>query len=145
MAGAFSDYLENQIVRHWFRNTTMASPPATVYVALFTSAPSDSGGGTEVSTSSTGYGRQGVTTGTSGTGAGSGWTDTNGTNGQTSNVSDITYSTALLDWGTITSFALFDASTSGNMLFYGNLTSNKTVTTGDIFKFSAGNLAITVD
>ena len=44
---AASDYLESAIVNHIFRTDSFAKP-ATVYIALFTAAPSDSGGGTEV-------------------------------------------------------------------------------------------------
>jgi hypothetical protein len=45
---SFSDYLEDAVLDHVFRNTALTSP-TTVYVALYTATPSDAGGGTEVS------------------------------------------------------------------------------------------------
>ena len=56
MAG-FTDYLEDKIMKHVFTNTSFTSP-TTLYAALYTVAPSDTGGGTEVSTSGTAYARQ---------------------------------------------------------------------------------------
>ena len=47
MAG-FSDYLEDKVLDHVFGGTSYTAP-GTLYVALFTAAPSDSGGGTECS------------------------------------------------------------------------------------------------
>ena len=47
---AMSDYLENALINHIFRNTDFTRP-ANIYVALFTAAPNDAGGGTEVSLS----------------------------------------------------------------------------------------------
>ncbi len=47
MAG-FSDYLENKVLEHVFENSAYTAP-STLYAALFTVAPSDTGGGTEVS------------------------------------------------------------------------------------------------
>lgn len=57
---SFTDYLENAALNHIFRNVAMTSPGA-VYIALFTVAPTDAGGGTEVTGS--GYARQAVTFG----------------------------------------------------------------------------------
>ncbi len=127
--GAFTDYLENKLLDHVLRNTAYTSP-TTVYVALFTAAPGEAGGGTEVSGG--GYARQAVTF--SAPSAGS-----------TSNSSDITFPTATADWGTITHFAIFDASTGGNMLYYGQLTSSVTVNSGQQLTIPAGNLTISHD
>jgi len=140
---AMSDYLENQIVDHLFRTATF-SKPTTVYVALFTAAPSDAGGGTEVSGGS--YARvqvgpadaswnatQGGTTGAS-----------SGTGGLTDNAADVTFPTPSANWGTVTHFGIFDASTGGNLLIHGALTTSKTVNNGDPApKFTAGDLDVT--
>lgn len=126
---AFTDYLENKLLDHVLRNTAYTSP-TTVYVALFTAAPGEAGGGTEVSGG--GYARQAVTF--SAPSAGS-----------TSNSADITFPTATADWGTITHFAIFDASTGGNMLYYGQLTSSVTVNSGQQLTIPAGNLTISHD
>lgn len=129
---AMSDDLENKLINHIFRNTDYARP-ANIYLALFTAAPSDSGGGTEVSGGS--YARQAVATGAS-----SGWDAASG--GATANTGVVTFPTATADWGTITHVGVFDASTSGNLMFHGALSSNKTVSNGDIFRFNAGEFDI---
>ena len=129
MAG-FTDYLETKVLDHVFGGTSYTAP-STLYVALFTAAPSDSGGGTEVSTSGTAYARQTITFTTSG--------------GTTSNTSAVEYSTATgSGYGTVVSMALFDSATSGNMLAYGNLTVSKSVSAGDGFRFNASAIDITL-
>jgi len=129
MASSISDYYENKILDHMLRAQAF-TPPSTVYVALYTVSPSDSGGGTEVSGGS--YQRQSVTFS-----AASG--------GSISNSADITFPQATANWGTIVAVGLFDAQTAGNLLWYGDLTTSKTVNSGDIFKISAGNLTVSVD
>ena len=47
-------------------------------------------------------------------------------------------------WGTVTHFAIFDAATAGNLLFHGILTASKTVNDGDVFRFTATSLSITL-
>lgn len=126
MAG-FSDYLENKVVGHVFGGSAYTAP-ATLYVALYTSAPSDTGGGTEVSGGA--YARQTAA-----------FTVTNDT---ASNTSAIEYPTATANYGTVVAVGIFDASSSGNLLAYGNLTTSKTVSTGDVFRFNAGAIDITV-
>jgi hypothetical protein len=131
---ALSDYLENALINHIFRNTDFTRP-ANIYVALFTAAPSDSGGGTEVSGGS--YARQAVVTGAS-----SGWAAAAG--GATENSATITFPTATASWGTITHVALFDASSGGNMLFHGALAVSKAIGSGDIFRINAGDLDLSL-
>ena len=124
----FSDFMENKIIDHMLRNQSY-TPPSTLYVALFTTATSDAGGGTEVSGGA--YARQAA-----GLSAASG--------GASSNAADITFPTATADWGTITHVALMDALTGGNMLMHSPLDASKTVNNGDTFKVNAGDLDITV-
>ena len=45
MAG-FTDYLEDKVLEHVFGGNAFTAP-STLHVALYTSAPSDTGGGTE--------------------------------------------------------------------------------------------------
>ena len=125
---AMSDYAEDGVLNHLLRNTSLTSP-TTVYAALYTDATTDAGGGTEVATGS--YARTAVTFA-----APSGGSVT--TSGTT------TFPTATADWGTITHAAIYDASTSGNQLFHGALTASKLVENGDIFKFNAGDLTVTL-
>ena len=126
MAG-FSDYLETAVLNHVFGGSSYTAP-TTLYVALYTSAPSDTGGGTEVSGGA--YARQTATFTVSG--------------GTASNTAAIEYSTATADYGTVVAVGVFDALTSGNLLAYGTLTTSKTVSTGDVFRFNASALDITL-
>jgi hypothetical protein len=125
-----SDYLENKLIDHVFRATSFTMPSA-LYVALFTAAPSDSGGGTEVTGGS--YARVNLAPSVSNWKSTNGTTSgaSSGTGGQTSNASIITYPVPSANWGTITHFAIFDAVTTGNMLLWGSLTTPKTVNNGD--------------
>ncbi|MGC9361097.1 MAG: phage tail fiber protein [Anaerolineae bacterium] len=134
MAGSKSDYLENELLDHVLGGADYTRP-ATVYVALFTVAPSDTGGGTEVTGGS--YARAEVTNNATNWPAASGGVKSNGV--------DITFPEATADWGTVVAFAIFDAATAGNMLYWGDLTASKTINSGDTAKFNAGELSITED
>lgn len=130
-----SDYLEGQIIAHIFR-TASFTKPTHLYVALFTAAPNDAGGGTEVTGGS--YARVDVPP------LDANWAAPSAGNGVTSNVAAINFGTATASWGTLTHFGIFDASTSGNLLVWGALTSSRTVNNGDAFQIPAGQLTITV-
>lgn len=132
---ALSDYLEAQLLSHVFRTGTYTKP-ATVYVALFTGAPSDSGGGTEVSGNA--YARQPIVS------ADAQWTAP-GAAGLIDNVAAITFPVATpAGWGTITHIGLFDAATAGNLLFHGALTASKAIGAGDQLIIPAGNLDVSL-
>jgi len=127
---AASDYLENKVLDH-FLGTASTTAPTNVYIALFTADPTDANSGTEVSTSGTAYARQTATFSAA-------------SSGSTSNSANIEFSQATANYGTVTHFGIYDASTAGNLLFHGALTSSKTIETGDVFKIATGNLTITV-
>lgn len=126
----FSNFLENALINATLRNTTYTSP-ATVYVSLFTTDPTDAGSGTEVSTLSTGYARTAVTFGAP-------------SNGVSTNSADVTFPTATASWGIVTHIGIHDASTAGNLLFHTPLDTSKTIDSGDIFKITTGNLSVTL-
>jgi hypothetical protein len=126
---SFSDYLENKLLDHTFRNTAFTSP-TTVYAALFTAAPSDAGGGTEVSGNA--YARVASTFGAS-------------SGGEIANSSAVTYDTATGSWGTVTHFAIFDAATNGNMLAYGALGSSKAIGADDTAEFAVGDITVSLN
>ena len=134
MANA-SDYLEGQIIAHLFR-TSSWTKPTNLFIALYTAAPNDAGGGTEVSGGS--YARVQRNP------LDANWAAPSGGNGQTSNVAAIDFGTASANWGTITHFGILDASTSGNLLVWGALTSSRTVNSGDAFQIPAGQLTVTM-
>lgn len=132
---AMSDYLEGQLIDHLFRTGTF-SKPAAIYLALYSAAPSDSGGGTELSGGA--YARTQVTQ------LDANWNAPTGGDGLTDNLNDITFPTPTANWGTVVAFGIFDASSGGNLLIYGTLGTSKTVNNGDPApKFSAGDLDIT--
>lgn len=130
---SFSDFLENKLLDHAFGNAAYAAP-ATLHVALFTVAPSDSGGGTEVTGG--GYTRLPVTNNATNFPAASGGAKTNGI--------DFTFPTTSASWGTIVAVGLFDASSGGNLLAHTTLAVNKAVGNGDTARFLAGDLDFTL-
>jgi hypothetical protein len=134
---AASNYLENKVLDHVLTATSYTAP-GTRYLALFTNTSGNAAtnleAGTltdEVSTSGTAYSRQTVTFAA----ASSGTSATNAT---------VTFSAATANWGTITHVAVMDASTSGNVLFWGAVTTSKTIETGDTFQVTSGNLTVSL-
>jgi len=125
---SFSNFLETEILDHVF-GAAAYTAPTTLYLALFTATPGETGGGTEVS--GNGYVRKAVAFTTSGN--------------TTSNTSAVEYPTATGNFGTVTSVGVFDASTSGNLMAYAALSSSKTIETGDVFRVPAADLDITLD
>lgn len=100
---------------------------ATMYAALFTAAPGEAGGGTEVS--GDGYVRQTMEFGAATT-DGAGVTTA-------ANSAEVLFPAATADWGSITHVALFDAASAGNMIWHGPLATARTILTGDQFRFAA--------
>lgn len=145
-AAAMSDYLENKLVDTFLRAQAYTMP-ATVYVALATSTGSDSACGTEVSGGS--YARVAVTSSLAnwaGTQSAASTTASSGTGGTTSNNNAITFPAPTANWGTATETCVFDASTSGNLLFRTALTVSKTVNNGDAApSFAAAALTFQID
>ena len=140
---AMSDYLENKLVDQLFRGQA-APTTTTLYVGLFTAAPSDSGGGTEVTGGS--YARASVSSSLAnwaGTQSAGSTVASSGTGGATSNNNAITFATPSATWGTATHFGIFDAASAGNLLFWGALTISKTINQSDTVTFPAGSLSVT--
>lgn len=123
-----SNYLENALINATLRNTAYSSP-ATVYVGLHTADPTDAGTGTEVSGGS--YARTSVTFGAP-------------SNGVTTNSADVEFPQASGSWGTITHIGIWDASSTGNLLYHTALDTSKAISSGDIFKIASGNLSVTL-
>lgn len=131
---AASDYLENKLLDHVLKYSTASyTAPSTVYVALFTA---DTGLETnspsaEISTSGSAYGRQSITFATA-------------SGGSSASNATVTFTAATSTWGTISHVAIMDAETSGNVLFYGAVTTSKLIESGDTFQISSGNLTISL-
>lgn len=127
---ALSDHAENLILNFLMTSGTAARPTAW-YVALYTVAPSDSGGGTEVS--GNGYSRQTVA-----------WGTATGTGGTTDNTGVVSFTASGGNFGTIVAIGIHDASSGGNLLWHGSLSANKTVNDGDTLEFAAGAIDLTI-
>lgn len=125
---SFTNDLETRVLQ-WALTNGSPTRPTAWYVGLFTAAPGEAGGGTEVAGNA--YVREDVTFTVSGNLA--------------TNSAAIEWPTATGNWGTITHVAIFDASTSGNMLVYAALTSSKTISTGDVLRIPSGDLDVTLD
>lgn len=129
-AQAFTDFLENKLLDHVFRATAYTAPSST-YAALLTTSCNDAGGGTEVSGGS--YARVEITgaqaswKGTHGSASGA----SSGTNGTITNAAAVTFPAPTANWGSVSHWALFDASSSGNMIICAALTVPKTINNGD--------------
>lgn len=143
MAGSVSDVYEKRILDLIFRNANasatvpLALDATNVWIGLFTATPSDTGGGTEVSGGS--YARVAVAR------TGAGWNAAAGALAATTNTGTITFPTATGSWGTVTQFGIFDAATTGNLVWWGDLTTSKTIGSGDTASFAAGTLSLTAD
>ncbi len=123
-----SNYLENALINGTLRATNYTAP-TTVYVALYTSDPTDADTGTEVS--GTNYARQSVTFDAP-------------SNGTSTNSAAVEFPQAGSSWGTVSYIGLRDASTSGNLLYHTALDSAKTISTGDVFRIATGSLSVTL-
>jgi len=122
-----SYYFDNAVLNAALLNVAYPTP-TSVWVALYTTSPDPTGGGSEVSGG--GYLRIQATFVTPADGA-------------VSNTADITYPVATSAWGTITSFAILDAPTAGNILYYGTLSASRIVQQNDQIKFPLGQLTVT--
>ncbi len=125
-----SNYLENALLNATLNGTTYTAP-ATVYVSLWTSDPTDAGSGTEVTGGS--YARTSVSFATA-----------SGTSGNVLNDADVTFPTATASWGTVGWIGINDNSTGGNLLYHTALDTAKAIDSGDIFKIATGNLSVTL-
>lgn len=129
---SLSDTFETHSLKYLLTTDSVTRPTAW-YVALCTTDPTDSALGTEVSTSGTAYARQTVAFTVSGNNA--------------SNTSAIEFPEATADYGTVIAVMIMPASTGGtasDMIVHAQLTSDKAISTGDIFRIPAGDLDINI-
>ena len=126
---AIGNYLENAILSH-ITNQTIYAPPGILYVALYTSDPTDYNTGNEVIAPE--YARQEIVFSAP-------------IDGKISNTNNVLFSPATTLWGVITHTAIFDQSTGGNMLFYGALETSSTINISDQAVFYANDISFTLD
>ncbi len=99
---AMSDYLELKVLDHVL-SVTAYTMPSNVYVGLSTGSFGEDNSGTELSGNN--YTRKEATFSAA-------------SSGSITNSATVEFNAATGAWGTITSFGVFDASTSGNLLIY---------------------------
>ena len=129
--GAFSNYLENEIL-DWVNGGAFPSQPSASWIQLFNGSPDETGtGGTGL------YTRVAVAAG--------GWTTTTGATATITNTNAIVMNASAATTAFADNFGVFDHSTSGNLLFYGALAVAKTVSVGDEIRFNASSLTIRID
>jgi hypothetical protein len=125
---SFSNDFETRVLQYIFTTGSVTRPTAW-HVALYTAAPNDSGGGTEVSGGA--YARQSVAFTVSGNTA--------------TNSGAVEYPTATASYGTVSHVGVFDAASGGNLIAYAALSASKAIDTGDVFRIPAGDLDITLE
>jgi hypothetical protein len=133
----FSQYLENACL-NWFRGTTFPAVPANLYIALFTTAPVNGVDSSAVEVSGGSYARKSFVPNTSNFGAPSGAAPASSVLG-----ANQVFVTPTGSWGTVVGWAMYDASSAGNMIAYGTF-SGVAVGTGDTVEFLSGNLTLSV-
>jgi hypothetical protein len=126
---ALSTYLENALLDHVLRNTALASP-ATVYLGLFLTDPTDADVGTEVSGGS--YARQSIAFDAAAAGI-------------TQNSALVTFPTATADWGVVSHIGLYDAVSGGNLLYHAELNTAEQVLDTETFSVAAGALTVAME
>jgi hypothetical protein len=132
---AASDYLENSVLDHVLGNANYTQP-STLYLGLFTNDSGSAAANLEAGTltdevSGGDYGRETIAFDP----ASGGSADSSAT---------VTFPAATASWGEITHVAVLDAASGGNVLFWGAVTTPKTIESGDTFQVSAGNLTISL-
>ena len=127
---AASDYTENKVLDHVLKNTAFTQP-TNLYLGLWTSDDGLESGTVTSEVSGGSYARQTLSFGTA-------------SGGSASTDATVTFPAATANWGTITHVAIMDASTGGNVLFHGSVTTSKTIESGDTFQVSSGNLTVSL-
>lgn len=133
---SFSDFLELELLDHVF-GAAIYTPPATLHIALFTTAPNTETGASGVEVSGGSYARAAVTNNATNWPAASGGQKLNGTR--------VDFVSPTANWGTVVAFGIYDASSGGNLLASATLAVSKTLNTGDPVYFPIGSLVATLN
>ena len=125
MASKKSNYLKSNIVKH-VKGEASYTMPTTLYLALYTTDPTVADAGTEVTGGS--YVRKAISFAAGSGGSAASNAAINFTSMPTTNVSH---------WG------IRDASSGGNLLYFGNFDIVQAITSGQTFTINSGNVVIT--
>ena len=130
----FSTYLEQEIV-NFLKGTDVDTAPTSLLLALSTADPLDDKSGI-AEPSAMGYARKTIALGSLSSVNSTGTTVSGPT-------SDTIFGPASGSWGSITHWAIFE-NAGTNMLFHGEITTPKTISSGDSFVVNANALTIIV-
>lgn len=135
---AFSDYLEAGILSATLRGQAL-STPSSIYIALFTSDPTDGGTGNELTDSA--YLRQDAAKGEA---ISNGWTApaVSGDGTMCSNAKVLQFPPIADGPVTLGHYGIFDSQTGGNLLYHGAFTVAKTLEVNDVLSIDIGGLQI---
>lgn len=140
MAGSITNAFAKRVLDHVFRSAALGLDATNVWVGLMT-AVTDAEAGTVTEVSGGAYAR--VAVARSGT---PGWVAaTTADPSATENSGTITFPTATASWGTVTHFGIWDAATVGVLIWWADLTTPKTISSGDTATFAAGAIDLTLD
>ncbi len=130
-----SAFLAEALIDHVYGGPAYVKP-ATVYFALFTTAPTEPDGVGAVEMTGFGYSRAARTNDATNFPAGN----------PKSNGTDVIFSDAIGgQWGPLVGWGIYDASIGGNLLHFGSFGSPVTVPAGETARFVVGSLVLTED
>lgn len=130
-SGMFSVHLAQALINRVFRGQAFATP--TPYLALYTTDPTISDAGSEVSADW--YAREAI----------SSWAAPAGTGRETSNLAAFDFAEVAVADVTVTHWGLRDAATTGNLLFFKAFDDSQALNIGDVFAGSVGDLVVNVN
>lgn len=136
MSSGKSQYLSQKLLNQIFGGTAYTFA-TTLYFALYTVSPGAGNSGTEAT--GTGYARVAVVCNTTN------WPAISGSSQTITNGTAINFPTATGNWSSSSNqvtAGILDASSAGNLLYFGDLTTAKPVLNGDTASFAAS--AVTV-
>ncbi len=136
MSSGKNQYFSQKLLNQTFCGTAY-SFPATLFLALFSVTPSVSTAGTEATGSA--YARVSITCNTTN------WPAISGSTTTIASGAAFTFPTATGNWSSsanLTGAGFLDASSSGNLLYFGDLTTAKPVLNGDTASFASGAVTI---
>ena len=136
--GSLTQYGETLVLNALTTGVPFSIP--NLWLGLYTVAPTDVSAGTEVLGGA--YTRLPIT-----------FLAASGAPATTSNTNDVYFpggnppgtGTATANWGIVVAFAICDSLSLGNQIWWGNLSTPRTINTGSALDFPIGSVVLTVD
>lgn len=143
MAGSKSNAHETKVLNYWLGKSFTSTAPANVFIRLYNSTINDASDAATNQCAGTGYTAGGISV----TNSSASWTNSTAGGTKTNKVT-ITFTTnANADWGTIKAMAISatNSTTTGDLIYWADLTANQTIGTGNTVRFSTGSIVISED